>query len=150
MWTQFARDDRGRRVVYRDPMYGKSQLSHAERESVNRSQKGLVLGSSVVSMMILLSLLLSRPMSAAVPMLAFGLGSAAFIYWIVLPPIRAALLNAKWKDRYKAIGRCPACQYEISGCAAEADGCTVCPECSGAWRMGGANTVSSARQRESS
>lgn len=32
-------------------------------------------------------------------------------------------------------GRCPACDYEIFGLESEADGCIVCPECGGAWRV---------------
>ncbi|MBL8990881.1 MAG: hypothetical protein JNJ48_04795 [Phycisphaerae bacterium] len=29
---------------------------------------------------------------------------------------------------------CPGCGYDLAGLRAEADGCTVCPECRGAWR----------------
>lgn len=33
--------------------------------------------------------------------------------------------------------RCPRCVYDITGCDAEtSDGCTVCPECGAAWRVG--------------
>jgi|GEM_PF-2351175 len=31
------------------------------------------------------------------------------------------------------VGRCPSCLYELDGVPTEADGCTVCPECGGAW-----------------
>lgn len=38
-------------------------------------------------------------------------------------------------------GLCPACAYRIDDCQPEADGCTVCPECGGAWRvLQGTNT----------
>lgn len=30
---------------------------------------------------------------------------------------------------------CGSCGYELRGIAPEADGCTVCPECGGAWRV---------------
>lgn len=30
---------------------------------------------------------------------------------------------------------CLVCGYELSGLTPEADGCTVCPECGGAWRL---------------
>ncbi len=33
-------------------------------------------------------------------------------------------------------GLCPACVYQIGDIPAESDGCTVCPECGAAWRMG--------------
>lgn len=32
-------------------------------------------------------------------------------------------------------GRCPSCRYPIDTLDAEADGCTVCPECGSAWRV---------------
>lgn len=30
---------------------------------------------------------------------------------------------------------CLACTYDLTGLSAEADGCTVCPECAAAWRL---------------
>jgi len=30
---------------------------------------------------------------------------------------------------------CVVCGYDLTGMAAEGDGCTVCPECGGAWRL---------------
>ncbi|GJM19999.1 MAG: hypothetical protein DHS20C14_22120 [Phycisphaeraceae bacterium] len=30
---------------------------------------------------------------------------------------------------------CPACTYDLAGLEPAPDGCTVCPECGGAWRM---------------
>jgi len=35
----------------------------------------------------------------------------------------------------RGFGRCPACTYVLRECAVAADGCTVCPECGGAWRI---------------
>lgn len=31
--------------------------------------------------------------------------------------------------------RCASCGYSLSGISAEADGCTVCPECAAAWKI---------------
>ena len=39
------------------------------------------------------------------------------------------------RDALLASGLCPSCGYGIAGVRCEADGCTVCPECSAAWRM---------------
>ncbi len=39
------------------------------------------------------------------------------------------------KQRKLAIGRCRACDYHLTNLTPEADGCTVCPECSAAWRL---------------
>jgi hypothetical protein len=32
--------------------------------------------------------------------------------------------------------RCPSCGYDLTGCDTAEDGCTVCPECGAAWRIG--------------
>jgi len=34
-----------------------------------------------------------------------------------------------------AVGVCPACAYALEGIGAAPDGCLVCPECGGAWRL---------------
>ena len=34
-----------------------------------------------------------------------------------------------------SIGHCPSCAYRISDIEIESDGCTVCPECGGAWKL---------------
>jgi len=49
----------------------------------------------------------------------------------------------KWGSKAKLIGSmtqlgyCPSCAYRVSDCEPEPDGCTVCPECGGAWRLDG-------------
>lgn len=40
------------------------------------------------------------------------------------------------RDALLASGLCPSCGYGIVGVRPEPDGCTVCPECSAAWRTG--------------
>jgi hypothetical protein len=46
-----------------------------------------------------------------------------------------------WRRRVRAAilaeHRCPSCSYPLGELAAEGDGCTVCPECGAAWRVGG-------------
>jgi hypothetical protein len=39
------------------------------------------------------------------------------------------------KTRRLRDGQCPACGYDVAEIDADADGCVVCPECGGAWRM---------------
>ncbi len=34
-----------------------------------------------------------------------------------------------------SIGHCPSCTYRIYDIEAEPDGCTICPECGGAWKL---------------
>ena len=42
-------------------------------------------------------------------------------------------------DMYKAQfqGVCLICEYNLAGLQPESDGCTICPECGGAWRIDG-------------
>jgi len=43
---------------------------------------------------------------------------------------------ARAAGEHLAGGRCPTCGYAMAGLKAEGDGCAVCPECGGAWRVG--------------
>lgn len=63
------------------------------------------------------------------------------LYGILKARMRAggsenALVRAMLKERH-----CPSCAYLLKGLPADpADGCTVCPECGGAWRLPGRET----------
>jgi hypothetical protein len=39
------------------------------------------------------------------------------------------------KHAVLSIGHCPSCTYRLFDIEEEADGCTVCPECGGAWKL---------------
>lgn len=39
------------------------------------------------------------------------------------------------RDAYVLGRQCPACEYDIGELKPDPDGCTVCPECGGAWRL---------------
>jgi hypothetical protein len=84
------------------------------------------------------------------PMLAVVLGlRGLWGLWLVIPAGVIAfvcLVMVAWsrerrnEARRRAVamvGTCPACMYDLSGSVAESDGCTVCPECGAAWRVGG-------------
>ena len=40
------------------------------------------------------------------------------------------------KETSLAVGCCPSCGYSISEISPQDDGCTICPECGAAWRLG--------------
>lgn len=146
LWKLTGKDDRGARVVFRDPMYGRSRLSPEDREvfsGPNYKTTELVL-IVVIAASLLIQVVQSIVFDSSMKALirwTFAVGFGAFGYFVIVPPIRAHLWNSKWTARYKAIRRCPACQYDIKGCEPQADECTVCPECSGAWRIPSASTV---------
>lgn len=49
------------------------------------------------------------------------------------------------RERLVPKGKCAACAFDLSGLAPEPDGCTVCPECGGAWDL--ARTRRGVRER---
>ena len=70
------------------------------------------------------------------------------IFSVVIAPTMAVVLTAlaaartAWRDRPHALRRsmalrrlCASCAYDLSANEPEPDGCTVCPECSAAWRF---------------
>ncbi|MFM9996642.1 MAG: hypothetical protein ACKVU4_12690 [Phycisphaerales bacterium] len=63
--------------------------------------------------------------------IVIALGILAGLGWLW-----ASWRGAKAARRaYLAGSVCPSCGYSLAGLPAEGDGCTVCPECSGAWRV---------------
>ncbi len=66
-----------------------------------------------------------------VPMAIVAVAVAAASYPFLLPRgygsrLRSGMLRA---------GRCASCGYALKGIGAMEDGCTVCPECGGAWKL---------------
>ncbi len=68
--------------------------------------------------------------------------------WVFIPgfflsiiPSTLLVLHPVWRWRARAgarrAGLCAACGYALAGLASDLDGCTVCPECGAAWRLGG-------------
>jgi hypothetical protein len=64
---------------------------------------------------------------------------------IVLGPVLGIFLGAKQVGHNARIAHdsclahriCPSCGYDLRGTAADpVDGCTICPECGAAWRLG--------------
>lgn len=123
-------------------MYHGSQLSKGERAKfVSPRQARLARVSIVTSSIVLCAISIRSIFSASLPRLAwaaaFVVVMTALMFWVVLPPLRRMMWVSEWKEKYKAIGRCPACQYQLADFGPEEDGCTVCPECGGAWRLPG-------------
>ena len=64
--------------------------------------------------------------------------------WLFFGLLFGLFLNRyAWKNPQRAVlamtqvGLCPSCAYRIDEIGPEPDGCTVCPECGGAWRLDG-------------
>ncbi|GMV25130.1 MAG: hypothetical protein AMXMBFR58_11610 [Phycisphaerae bacterium] len=76
---------------------------------------------------IVIALVLFSPIAATwIMLVATSLVSASEWFGRESVRVRAAMLME---------GRCPSCDYDLSGVEPSADGCTVCPECSAAWAM---------------
>ncbi len=70
------------------------------------------------------------------------------IFSVVIAPTMTVILTAlanirtAWRERSQVLRvsmnsrkLCAACAYDLSSHEPEPDGCTVCPECSAAWRL---------------
>lgn len=146
LWKLTGNDDRGARIVFHDPMYGRSRLTPADREvfsgpNYKTAELLLVMLVAASCLFQVVQSLVFDSSTKALTKLIVAVALGGFAYFVIVPPIRAHVWNSKWKTRYKAIGRCPACQYDMRACKAESDGCSVCQECSGAWRMPSASIV---------
>ncbi len=71
-------------------------------------------------------------------------------WWSILPVLffvaaawdarrRMASRKRAYRTALLSHGRCPACAYKLSN-DPEADGCTICSECGGAWRVAAVRT----------
>lgn len=61
--------------------------------------------------------------------IGFGGFMGLFVRWVGWNSVNHA------KRAVLSIGHCPSCAYRIFDIEAEPDGCRVCPECGGAWKL---------------
>jgi|GEM_PF-856296 len=138
-------DDRGRRVAVLDPLLVKASSTAVEgvtawrlawaRTELGAGTFGLRLLVASVLLWLALSVLDETDASAGVAVTTF-----------VLLLIGLFVLNRLWvrsgttrrcrrvATQLAGAGICPTCAYSIAELQAECDGCTVCPECGGAWK----------------
>lgn len=82
---------------------------------------------------------------ATSPMGLFYVNPIPIALGFVVPMFFYALINSNFsgypKHRAKiqqaatGVGKCATCLYHLEAIPAEADGCTVCPECGSAWKL---------------
>lgn len=70
---------------------------------------------------------------------ADGLGTLSFAVAITMVAVvmyaRQVAINRSANSKKVDTPRCLGCRYDLSGLNIEPDGCRVCPECGGAWRV---------------
>jgi hypothetical protein len=129
----FRRDDRGRRI--RLGTGGRSRTSSPLTvvsivlvdwigRSVMLAALGTVVGVTIAQVLDL-TLLGAGVIGATVIALLLG-----------VPRVLGMVIRGKIKRRLVAGRLCPACAAQIPDSAPDGDGCTVCPGCSAAWRLG--------------
>lgn len=142
-------DHRGRPMncaLYRPPKRAKSEYaercSTASREILNPVRaKGLLLMCALTAAAIVL-------VGRMAYIFAENLTGPLWPVLAYLPPIAFLLLAALLFHRGDSLvrrsaieectlakGLCPSCWELLAGLPAEADGCTLCPECGAAWRL---------------
>lgn len=72
----------------------------------------------------------------------FGIAGVLIVFTAMRPAFRRKQIRrlqraqALHRERLAAHRCCFACEYDLDGLQPESDGCTVCPECGGAWKLG--------------
>ena len=65
---------------------------------------------------------------------------APYLLIIVFVPAGLFLYHRqfrRWEAQLRSLPNvCVVCIYDLSGINPECDGCTICPECGGAWKLG--------------
>lgn len=138
-------DDRGRKVVARFEAQndtGKEWSFWEAREMlwITTPWGGVrtLLLSCVVLVPATLSTMWIRPHSRAMSdgVLFISVVVVVFaLFWAVLGHRLRASRCSELLSAARKYKRCPACCYDLGVCVAAADGCTVCPECGGAWKV---------------
>lgn len=122
-------------------------LRAIRRRMVQRSWAvGLVLGSMmIVAICAVFTILLLK--FGTRPGVFYGacllsLAPLAILYELTALKIFRRVYRTVFPEAVLAQGFCPHCLYDLRGVAArEGDGCTICPECAGAWKMPGAEAT---------
>lgn len=106
----------------------------------------LVLGSMMIVVLCgVFTILLSK--LGTQPRLFYGasvlsLLPLAILYELTALRVFRRLYRMVFPEAVLAQGFCPHCLYDLRGVVTrEGDGCTICPECAGAWKMPGAEAV---------
>lgn len=139
-------DDRGRTVPV--VFEGLTKAGAADKVIRARSALRMTSGYGLVRMLLTLGWLLGlmalwsfwySPSSTQTMGRAIGFGIlmvGGVVFWYLWYRRRRAVFVARLIERGRESRECAACGYGLSECAAADDGCTVCPECGGAWNLG--------------
>src|SRR5690606_27708851 len=103
----------------------------------------MMISGTVITVGVLAILLQTNPYKISI---YNGLGqefiAASSVAFLFYGTIVGLIWNrCMWRSSEHAIvamtrsGLCPSCAYGIGGIPPEPDGCTVCPECTAAWRL---------------
>jgi len=106
---------------------------HTARSRVIRAS----LGAAVVLLTLMAVQDLQEPMApssqAVLSLVLAALGWFFFVFW---KPY-CSWSNRRWERALgKAIPVCASCGYVLGSLPAASDGCTLCPECGAAWKLG--------------
>jgi hypothetical protein len=144
-------DDRGQRISVHDdhtfivslsPVDQVRVLSdEIERKSSSRGvmmETGFFVLAGGVLIGVGLGNLVVRNDTAVIATIIIALGLGTWVYAFTHPRRMDRLVRRLRVERARVWDHgtaCRGCAFDLSGIVAEADGCTVCPECGGAWRV---------------
>jgi hypothetical protein len=115
-------------------------LEHRLKELIPPKGVGVRLVEAVAAVMVMIAVcavLVQLGLSRAWSIAAFFVGG--FVVYGLGGALRRKRLHARHGPRileeFLTEECCPHCGYDLAGVTPGADGCTICPECSAAWRM---------------
>ncbi len=142
-----TRDDRSRRV----PLHLRGLIATGESRGSRALRRGLVrllrtlLSRPAILLIVALSVVAAAVLGAAnfgpvvIALILFSPVAATWITLLAMSLVSAGEWFGAESNLIKAAMlrecSCPSCDYDLSGVEPAPDGCTVCPECSAAWRM---------------
>ena len=124
-------DARGHRMQVLDPLRDSRCADAATRRRVHESATRW--GVPPAFLYAFLIVIVASPFMGGfgAVVVACALVVAVVVAAASMPPARSSDLVREWL----AFGCCASCGYSLKGIHADADGCTVCPECGAAWKL---------------
>lgn len=146
LWTRgvFLDDDRLQRIPVDDSILkAKLKITRKQRKIISLRFKNLNAWKNFHNLlfagMLLVSFLYCSIASNFYFQVPRYISTTHLILWVVVGVVYVRLMKLfALKIRCKAAiidCRCGSCLYELQGQIPESDGCVVCPECGGAWRL---------------
>ena len=133
-WKLWVWDDRG---VRRTMVEGLQRSLHRKICYHYMNEFAMQRPAMAVGFVLLVVLLAGMPVFETVSGLEFPgwlvFSLVPWTLWLVIVIIKSQAIATLCAFLHRAV--CPSCEYPLVQLTPESDGCSICPECGGAWRL---------------